>query len=64
MSLHQADDSHTILLNHGATDLTIPFTNKLSDLIILILKMNTNLPKVHQKMECFNLKTFRGHCYT
>ena len=39
MSLHQAH----ILLNNGVADLTIPFTNRLSEFIILLIKLNTNL---------------------
>ena len=38
ISLHQAH----IELNNGIVDVTIPFTNELSDLIILVLKLNTN----------------------
>ena len=41
MSLHQAH----ILLNKGVADLTIPLNNKLSEFIILLLKLNTNLCK-------------------
>ena len=41
MSLHQGD----ILLNNSVADLSIPFTNMLSKLIILLLKLNTNLRK-------------------
>ena len=41
MSLHQAH----ILLNKGVADLTIPFTNSLSEFIILLLKLNSNLRK-------------------
>ena len=45
MSLHQVQ----ILLNNGVADLTIPFTNMLSELIILLLKLNTNLRKSSPK---------------
>ena len=38
ISLHQAH----IELNNGIVDVTIPFTNELSDSIILVLKLNTN----------------------
>ena len=41
MSLHQTH----ILQSNGVADLTIPFTNRLSELIILLLKLNTNLRK-------------------
>ena len=41
MSLHQAH----ILLNNGVADLTIPLANRLSELIILLLKLNINLRK-------------------
>ena len=41
MSLHQAH----ILLNNGVADLTILLNNKLSEFIILLLKLNTNLRK-------------------
>ena len=41
MSLHQA----YILLNNDVADLTIPFTNRLFEFIILLLKLNTNLRK-------------------
>ena len=41
MSLDQAH----ILLNNGVADLTIPFTKRLSEFIILLLKLNTNLRK-------------------
>ena len=39
MSLHQAH----ILLNNGVADHTIPFTNRLSEFILLLLKLNTYL---------------------
>ena len=39
MSLYQAH----ILLNNGVADLTIPFTNRLSEFIILLLKLNTKV---------------------
>ena len=45
MSLHQAH----ILLNNGVVNLTIPFTNRLSEFIILLLKLNTNLHKSSPK---------------
>ena len=45
MSLHQAH----ILLNNGVADLTIPFTNMLSEFIILLLKLNTKLRKSSPK---------------
>ena len=45
MSIHQAH----ILLNNGVADLTIPFTNSLSEFIILLLKLNTNLRKSSPK---------------
>ena len=38
ITLHQAN----IELNNGIVDVTIPFTNELSDSIILVLKLNTN----------------------
>ena len=38
ISLHQAH----IELNNGIVDVTMPFTNKLSDSIILVLKLNKN----------------------
>ena len=38
MSLHQAH----IELNTSNVDVTIPFTNQLSDSIILVLKLNTS----------------------
>ena len=41
MSLHQAH----ILLKNGVADLTIQFTIRLSEFIILLLKLNTNLRK-------------------
>ena len=41
ISLHQAH----ILLNKDVVDLTIPFTNRLSEFIILLLKLSTNLRK-------------------
>ena len=59
MSLHQAH----VLLNNGVADLTIPFTNRLSKFIIQLLKLNTNLRKVHQKIQCLNFQTFQRHCY-
>ena len=37
MSLHHVD----ILLNNGVADLAIPFTNRLSEFIILLFKLNT-----------------------
>ena len=40
-SFHQAH----ILLKNGAGDLTISFTNRLSEVLILLLKLNTNLRK-------------------
>ena len=49
MSLHQAH----ILLNNGAADLAIPFTNQLSEFIILLLKLNTNLRKSSLKNGMF-----------
>ena len=45
MSLHQAH----ILLNIGVAHFTIPFTNRLSEIIILFLKLNTNLHKSSPK---------------
>ena len=51
MSLHQAH----ILPNNGAAELTIPFTNKLSEFIILLLKLNTNLRKSSPKDGMFRL---------
>ena len=45
MSLHQGH----ILLNNGVADLTIPFTIRLSEIIILLLKLNTNLSKSSPK---------------
>ena len=45
MSLHQAH----ILLNNGVADLTIPFTERLSEIIILLLKLKTNLRKSSPK---------------
>ena len=45
MSLHQGH----ILLNNGVADLTIPFTIRLSEIIILLLKLNTNLCKSSPK---------------
>ena len=41
MSVHQTH----ILLHNGEADLTILFTNKLSEFKILLLKLNTNLRK-------------------
>ena len=51
MSLDQAH----ILLNNGVADLTIPFTNRLSEFRILLLKLNTNLHKLN-KFNYTNLK--------
>ena len=45
MSLHQVH----ILLNNDVADLTISFTIKLSEFIILLLKLNTNLRKSSAK---------------
>ena len=45
MSLDQA---HVLLIN-GVANLTIPFTNRLSEFIILLLKLNTNLLKSSPK---------------
>ena len=39
ISLHQTH----IELNNGIVDVTIPFSNELSDLIILVLKLNTKI---------------------
>ena len=50
-----------ILLNNGVADLTMSFNNSLSHLsefIIQLLKLKTNLRKVHRKMECLNSQTF------
>ena len=41
MSLQQAH----IVLNNGLADLTILFTNRLSEFIILFIKVSTNLRK-------------------
>ena len=49
MSLYHAH----ILLNNGAADITIPFTNRLSESIILHLKLKTNLRKSLQKDRMF-----------
>ena len=54
MSLHKAH----ILLNNGVTDFTIPFTNRLSQFIILLLKLNTNLRESSPKagmVKCTNI---------
>ena len=59
MSLHQAH----ILLNNGVADLTIPYTNRLSEFIFLFLKLNTNLRKSSPKNGMFKFTTFRRHCY-
>ena len=45
MSLYQAH----ILLNNSVADLTIPLNNKLSEFIIVLLKLNTNLRKSSPK---------------
>ena len=45
MSLHQTH----ILLNIAVADLTIPFTERLSEIIILLLKLKTNLRKSSPK---------------
>ena len=45
MSLHQVH----ILLKNGVADLTIQFTIRLSEFIILLLKLNTNLRKSSPK---------------
>ena len=58
ISLHQAN-----YIDNGVAGLTIPFTNKLSKFIILLLKVNTIYVKVHQKIKCLNLQTFRRHCH-
>ena len=42
-----------ILLNNGVADLTILFTNRLSELLILLLKLNTNLRKSSPKHRLF-----------
>ena len=59
MSFHQAH----ISLNNVVADLTIPFTNELSEFTILLLKQSTYYVKVYRKMECLDLQTFRRHCY-
>ena len=45
MSLRQAH----ILLNKGVAELTMPFTIRLSEVIILLLTLNTNLRKSSPK---------------
>ena len=45
MSLHQANT----LRNNSVADLILPFTNRFSELIILLLKLNTNLRKISPK---------------
>ena len=45
MSLHHAH----ILLNKSVADLTIPINNKLSEFLIFLLKLNTNLRKSSPK---------------
>ena len=59
MSPHQAH----ILLNNGVADLTIPFTNRLSEFIILLLKLNSNLRKSSLKdgMFKFTNNTTNNH---
>ena len=47
MSLQQAN----ILVNNSVADLTIPFTNGLSEFITLLLKLKTNLLKSSPKNE-------------
>ena len=59
MSQHQAH----ILLNNGVADLTVPLTNRLSEFIILLLKLNTNLRISSLKDGILNLQTFQRHCY-
>ena len=49
ISLHQAH----IELNNDIVDVTIPFTNELSDSIILVLKLNTNFRNNSLKDEMF-----------
>ena len=57
MSLHQAH----ILRNNGVAELIIPFTNKLSEFIILLLKLNTNLLKSSPQKRMFLIyKHFGG----
>ena len=50
ISLHQAH----IELNNDILDVTIPFTNELSDSIILVLKLNTNFRNNSLKDGMFN----------
>ena len=59
MSLIQAH----ILLNIDVADLIIPFTNRLSEFIILLLKLNTNLRNSSPKDGMFKFTTFQRHCY-
>ena len=59
MSFQQAH----ILLNSDVADLTIPFTNRLSEFIILFLKPNKNLRKSLPKDGMFKFTTFSRHCY-
>ena len=49
MSLHQVH----ISLKNGVTDITISFTNKLSEFTIFFIKLNTNF-EVHQNIECLD----------
>ena len=37
------------LLNNGLANLTVPFTNRFSEFIILLLKLNPNLRKSSPK---------------
>ena len=49
MPLHQA----RILLNNVVADFTKPFTDRLSEFIILLLKQNTELRKSSPKINSF-----------
>ena len=49
-----------MLLKDGVADLTIPFTNGLSEFIILLLKLNTNLRKSSPKDGMFRFTNISG----
>ena len=57
---HQA---HHIVLNNGVAVLSIPFTNKLSEFIILLLKLIANLHKSSTKDGMFKTTNITKTCY-
>ena len=60
MSLHQPH----ILLNNSVAYFTIPFSNRVSEFVILLLKLNTNLRKSLPKDGMFKFANIFGrHCY-